>query len=267
MHLLLSGVKCYAGKTSPLHQVLSLAINSLGQLRSFRGKTQIFRVLFSELANPLHHPENEFLSKAGKTQTQWDPAELWCPLLPPAHAKPYHGVPVTLLPALPGQDSVPRLAASRGVSAETLDSCRRKIIAAKRSQPAVLVVRVLFFPLMAINLSVTFFSVPQGKCSFMRKVKSGVSELILPLKEAGAHWCSQEAFGPVAELILLFSDTTYAPNPGWLLAEHTLVPPGEWGSLLQSRDQRCAAALPLSPGLLQASWPHWPGLSSPRGGF
>lgn len=127
MHLLLSGVKCYTGKTLPLHQVLSLAINSLGQPRSFRGKTQILQVLFSELANPLHHPENRALSKTGKMQTQWGPADPWCSLLPPGHPKPYHGVP----PPLPGQDiaspsSVPRLFVRLGFSAEALQLLQKE---------------------------------------------------------------------------------------------------------------------------------------------
>lgn len=131
LHLLLSGVKCYAGKTLSLHQVLSLAINSLGQPRSFRGKTQIFQVLFSELVNPLHHPDKGVLSKTGKMQIQWGPAEPRCSLLPPAHPKPYRGVPATFLPPLPGQDiaspdSVPMLYVSRGSSAEELQLLKKE---------------------------------------------------------------------------------------------------------------------------------------------
>lgn len=53
----------------------------------------------------------------------------------------------------------------------------------------------------------------------MRKAKSGVSELMrdFTLKGGWDTRHTQEAFGPVAELILLFSDTKHAPNIGcWL---------------------------------------------------
>lgn len=60
------------------------------------------QVLLSELPNPPHRSDAEFLSKPGKMQTQWDPAEPESSILPPAHPQPYRGVPIITLPPLLG---------------------------------------------------------------------------------------------------------------------------------------------------------------------
>lgn len=115
---------------------------------------------------------------------------------------------------------------------------------------------------------------PQGKCSFMRKAKSGVSELMRDftlkggwdtLAHSGSLWASCRI-----DFAFLRHKTC---SKHWLLAGHTVFSPGQ-GGVCQSRDavmccspvhELCLLHLPFSRGWVSApgtmaslAWPQQP---------
>ena len=83
------------------------------------------QVLLSELANPPHRSDAGFLSKPGKMQTQWNPAEPGCSLLPQHIPSLTMGCRSYPCHRCWGQenaspDGVPMLYVSGGFSAEAL---------------------------------------------------------------------------------------------------------------------------------------------------